>query len=93
MKAFRWKYPGDPEDICIHMNRLEFLGNFPREPIKIISGGAVLEEIPMGDNEIHCDFCNEDPLDDIFVINSGSKALCKKCAEESVIPHITGKGS
>lgn len=87
MRSFSWKYPGDPVDVCVVMNRAEFLQQFPRTPIKIHSEGRT-EEIPMAPDEILCDLCGNDPGDEIYVIHRGRKGYCKECAGISVIPNM-----
>lgn len=91
MKTLTFTYPGDPPTVCRQMNRREFLAKHPRRPTQILTGDSLLnltvvEEIPVPPNAIYCDACGEDPVDDIYVVDS-SRAYCRACAEMYVLPY------
>lgn len=94
MLTFKYQYPGDQVDICFVMDRTEFLQEFPREPITISTFGDGLASpptsvasLPVDPDEIHCDLCYEDPGNEIYVFNKGTKGYCKKCAGISILPN------
>jgi len=85
VKSLVFKYPGDPPQPAIEMNRAEFLTVCPRHPTRIYSGDTV-QEFPMAEDEIWCDQCDEDPGDYVLLIG-GTRAMCRKCADEFYLPH------
>ena len=86
MKKFTFKYPGDTPVDCIKYNRQEFLDMHPRKPTEIWNASGLVESIPIPKDMILCDFCNQDPGDEIWVV-SNSRAYCRECAERYVLKY------
>ncbi len=91
-KTTHFRYPDDPIAECVEFTRAEFLEAFPREPIRIWSSGGKVSEIPLGADEIICDFCSADPGDAIFLIY-GTKGICRECAARTVFPYVVEVGA
>ena len=91
MIGMRYKYPGDPVSDAVKMDRAEFFGLFPPETrtIEVITENE--HEVSNVGTKIMCDFCSEDPEDEIYLIDRGSKALCKKCADQYILPYLTNR--
>ena len=87
MRAFTFRYPGDEPERAVETNRQEFLSRFPRHPISVVSvtpdGTYREDEVPVPPDTVVCDCCNEDPGNDITVVE-GSRAYCRKCANEYI---------
>ena len=90
MRVFTFQYPGDEPEGAASMNRREFLSWFPRHPILVVSvtpdGTYYEDEVPVPPDLVVCDCCNEDPGDDITVVE-GSRVYCRKCADEYITPY------
>ena len=88
MKTMVMRYPGDPAVKVELINRDEFFVIFPPEnrkfTITALGAGQILEQecVTLG-REIHCDFCNEDPLDWIALVGRRS-AYCKSCFNKNL---------
>ena len=94
--TFKYRYPGDPVSDCELMDRQEFLSRFPREGVQIWcfeDQKIDVELIPQAPDEIACDFCSDDPGNEIYLIDRGHKVICAKCAGRSVLPHRLGNKS
>lgn len=94
MTSYTMRYPGDPPDTVYEMNREKFLLEFPRVLMLIrdMSTSKVwpaLESIPIGVDEIYCDFCNDDPGDTVFLWDHGHKAYCRNCFESNLARYCT----
>lgn len=90
MPRYTMQYPGDPPCVVEKMNRKEFLEKFPRTPTRIESWNPDLamwdvEEFEVLPDAVYCDLCNEDPVDEIYVVRSN--AYCANCANKSLIPY------
>lgn len=89
MRRMICRYPGDPPVTVTEMSRSEFFDTFPPDDRKMTitayePGGAVASEevIPMG-AEIHCDMCNADPGDKLYLLGR-SRAYCPACFKEGL---------
>ena len=88
MKHYIMRYPGDPPVGITLMTREEFVERYRPSEFKITNlDTGETETRPIGDDEINCDLCNEDPGDAVFVKDNGSRAYCGKCAASSWLPH------
>lgn len=95
MKLFTLRYPGDPPARVQEMNRSEFLAEYrpsdrPHGVTVTSYGpeGVDTEFFPVPAGCVVCDLCNEDPGDDITVVE-GSRAYCRACRTESLEKHLT----
>ena len=93
MKSYVMNYPGDPPMQVIEMTREQFLYYCPRQNITIrdMNSDKPPQVIPMGTDDIYCDFCNEDPGEGITVLATQQghimRAYCTLCAKDRWHPH------
>ncbi len=94
MKTMTMRFPGDPPATVTEMTRAEFVARHPRSPIQMrdLETGWLLEEIPLGADEVICDLCSGDPGDTVVEMRSGRvmRGYCLACATESWYPHCEG---
>lgn len=89
MRKIEYHYPGDLPATCEVLTRAEFLEQYPSVPIKICTAAGVTE-IPVSLDEVICDFCNDDPGDEVFVLHG--YGICRRCAEKTVFPYVVDQG-
>jgi hypothetical protein len=86
VKHYKHNYPGDPTADVYQMSRQEFLTAHPRRPITFSNPitGEVYKAIRMGPDEIHCDLCNRDPGEVIYLyrLRSIARGVCQRCFDE-----------
>lgn len=88
MKTFTMKYPGDPAVKIEVLNREEFFQLFPPKGRRVTitgfsSEGKFGQESYELGTKINCDFCNEDPHDEIYLVGR-ARAYCRQCFDTSL---------
>ena len=93
MQKYTLLFPGDPPITVLRLSRAEFLRRFPRSPVQIethVEGHTYIEKIELDEGYVHCDFCNDDPGEEVWVYHD-CKGYCRKCAERQWFPYLRPK--